>query len=103
MESMKPNFQSSRFNESLSCGSCNDKRDEVTTLNVPALSAYYKVIFEKELIFHFISMKSYYTLILTFCSLKTHILTLMTPFIYVDIRLRYPITRHLLCKLNSGR
>jgi len=31
------------FNESLSCGSCNDKRDEVTTLNVPALSAYYKV------------------------------------------------------------
>jgi len=31
------------FNESLSCGSCNDKLDEVTTLNVPALSAYYKV------------------------------------------------------------
>ena len=32
-----------RFNESLSCLTCNDKLDEVTTLNVPALSAYYKV------------------------------------------------------------
>merc|ERR1712061_685498 len=30
------------FNESLSCGTCNDKLDEVTTLDVPALSAFYK-------------------------------------------------------------
>ena len=101
MESMKPHFQSSRFNESLSCGSCNDKRDEVTTLNVPALSAYYKVIFEKKLIFHFISFESYYTLILAFCILEIHVLTFLTPFIYVDIQFRCPKTTHLLCKLNS--
>jgi len=30
------------FNKTMSCGTCNDKLDEVTTLNVPALSAYYK-------------------------------------------------------------
>ena len=36
-------FSICRFNESLSCDSCNDKLDEVTTLNVPALSTYYKV------------------------------------------------------------
>ena len=38
-----PQSSISRFNESLSCGTCNDKLDEVTTLDVPALSAFYKV------------------------------------------------------------
>ena len=42
IDSLNP-FSIFRFNESLSCGTCNDKLDEVTTLNVPALSAYYKV------------------------------------------------------------
>ena len=71
MESMKTHFQSSRFNESLSCGSCNDKRDEVTTLNVPALSAYYKVIL------NFLFLK--YEIIPTICQLQG---CLMNNFIF---------------------
>ena len=31
------------FAPSLSCPTCNDRVDNVTTLNVPALSAYYQV------------------------------------------------------------
>ena len=46
-------FSIRRFNESLSCGTCNDKLDEVTTLNVPALSAYYKVSSTSLSILHF--------------------------------------------------
>ena len=46
-------FSILRFNESLSCLTCNDKLDEVTTLNVPALSAYYKVFIS-------LSLSTYY-------------------------------------------
>ena len=52
MSSLNP-FSISRFNETLSCGTCNDKLDEVTTLNVPALSAYYKVFIS-------LSLSTYY-------------------------------------------
>ena len=46
-------FSICRFNETLSCLTCNDKLDEVTTLNVPALSAYYKVFIS-------LSLSTYY-------------------------------------------
>ena len=55
MGSLNP-FSISRFSKTLSCGTCNDKLDEVTTLNVPALSAFHKVFIS-------LSLSSYYTVL----------------------------------------
>ena len=35
-----------RFTASESCTGCDDLKDNITTLNIPAISAYYQVSFQ---------------------------------------------------------